>query len=270
MARSINTIRQEIITEKEKYSQLSSLNNNAPTSIWRLWVYVVAAIAFLEETLWDVFKVELTEIADRAIAGTREWYNYISLQFQLGDALIWDEDNLGITYETLDTSKQIINLASVREGALGVLQIKVAKQESGEIVPLTESEKTAFTAYIDKVKFAGTFISVISDEADLLKVDMRIFHDGITPLFDLKTSIKSAIDNYLINLPFDGVFRIISLLDAIQAIQGVVDIKVNSVEAKGVLSSYQTVDVSYVSYSGYMKIDPTFPLESVLQYEVVT
>ncbi len=269
MARSIETIKQEIVAEKNKYYQLSGLNNTATTSLWNLWAFVVASVLYLQETVWDLFKLDLQEIADRAIGGTPKWYEFIALQFQESDLLIWDENLSKFVYAVEDDSKKIVSKAAVREASGAVVQIKVAKEESGTLAPLSASQLTSFSSYMGQLKFAGTFLSIISADADSIKLDLKIFYNGIIALSELQEGVNTSVNNYLLNLPFDGVFRITSLVDAIQQVQGVEDVQVNSVEAKSTLSDYETVEVSYVSYSGYMQVDSAFPLNSVIQYEAI-
>lgn len=270
MARTLETIRAEIIQQKQFYPELNGLNSTSPTSMWLLWVYVVAFVIWTLEQLWDVHKAEVETIAARAIAGTPRWYAHMAQQYQQGYLLTWNPATLKYEYAVDDPVSRIVKFSAVRESAGGLVFVKAAKQTlAGAPEPLTAPEKVSFTAYMNEIKTAGTPLLIISEVADLLKLDLDVHYDGIIPIATLQADVETAITAYIEGLPFDGTFRKIKLVDAIQQVEGVIDVKLNTVDAKFSSFPYAPVDLSYISYAGHMKIDPAFPLSGAITYVAV-
>ncbi len=191
--------------------------------------------------------------------------------FQYGDALHWIDNKY--KYLTINIANQIIKRAAVIEAG-GQVRIKVAKLDLlGLPAPLSVAEVTAFKAYIGQIKFAGTKISVISREADLLKISFDVTHDPLVVngsgelIIDPSTKpVEKAINDYIQNLPFNGILNLTSLTDAIQKAEGVIDPVLNSAEGKYGALAYQTIVKNYNADAGHMKIDPAYPLSLTINY----
>lgn len=249
MARTISEIQQEIIIAKENSIELGSLNSASQTAIWRLWVYVVSVAHFALESLWDIFKVEVNELVASRRLGTPSWYVSIAKEFQLGDDLL--ETGL---YAVIDESKRIITRASFKEDDLeSVLTLKVAK---GDVSPvaLESEELSQFRTYIEELKFAGTKISVVSLNADLLRGSLTVYYDGILNANATLANIQEATRNYLKELPFDGTLLRNELIERIRDVPGVQDCEV--VNLRGVQGSVSyTIPRLYESQAGYIELD---------------
>ena len=103
----------------------------------------------------------------------------------------------------------------------------------------------------------------------MLRYNANIEYDPIIPLSDFRAQVEDAINTFLKNLPPDGILRLVELEDAIQAVQGFIDIQRGNVEATvayTITPNYQPVAVNYNTVAGYIKIDPDFPLSSTLTY----
>ena len=74
MARSIDTIYNLIIAEKETKAELSGLTTESATSVFRLWAWITAAVIFTLEALFDLFKTELETLLLTLKPGTLPWY----------------------------------------------------------------------------------------------------------------------------------------------------------------------------------------------------
>src|SRR5690606_37796732 len=100
----------------------------------------------------------------------------------------------------------------------GQVVIKIAKLSGTTPVPLSAGELSAFDAYINQVKFAGTNILTISRTADLLKIYYDITYDPLvlTPSGESINTpgvypVEAAINNYISNLPFNGILNLTKL-----------------------------------------------------------
>lgn len=278
MARELQEIYQAIVDEKDNQTSLqglapqadslddfkNDLNSSSKVAKWRLFAYLVALAIWTLEVLWDMFKKEIQEIVDKSPAGTSQWYQDQVFDYQEGYALTYINDKY--QYTTIDEAAKIVKLCAVIERNDGVLLIKVAKLSANNPVPLTTVEYNALQGYLQKIKFAGTPIALISDVADLLKIVGEVFYDPLFPLPTLKTNVEQAVTNYIKNLPFNGVFKVNSLIDAVQEVQGVTDFVPSAVEAKYGALPYTNVTRTYIANAGYLGIDSAFPLSSALTY----
>lgn len=265
MARSLIEIQNSILAQKDAYPELAVLNNSSPTSIWRLWVYIVSYAVWLHETFWDVHKKEVSEIAARAIPGTPPWYRYQCLQYQDGYLLTWNEESLKYEYTAIDEDAKIVKYASIREQQ-GIVGVKVAKAAAGIPEPLSVPELASFSAYMNKIKFAGTFLNIVSEAADKLKVYADIHYNATLPEATIQSQVEAAINAYIRELPFDGRFQIIRLVDKIQSVEGVEDVEMGTVSAAFGVNPYVDISLDYFPYAGYLEIDGTFPLSSTLNF----
>lgn len=239
--------------------------SNSLTAIWQGFKNVVARAIQTLELLWDIYIQELDKRAAEAIPGNERWYADRSLEFQYGDPLIVVDGKL--TYATIDESKRIVKYVAVPP-TNGIVVIKVAKDSAGEFVKLDPTtELLAFRAYINELKFAGTKTQIVSTDADLVWLQMKVYYSGLLLLDDVKTAVEAAINGYLKGIYFNGKFNVNLLRDAIEKAAGVnaggVDIQ--SVQIKPSTGSFASVTLDYTPVSGYYKIDPAHPINNSAQ-----
>lgn len=282
MARTIQQIYDSIITAKESSSTLagltptpetytnflSQLSSSSKVAIWRLFAYIVAASIYTTEILWDIFKVQLEDIAAQAEAGTVRWYQERTLDFQYGDTLIYA--NGKYNYVVINELLKVVKRCAVVERPDGIVFIKTAKLDTGGLpIPLDAPELVALTSYLQQIKFAGTFVSVNSFAADTLKLYYTIYYKAEIPLATMQAAVYAAVPNFISNLPFNGAFNINRMTDALQSVNGVVDPKFDSAAATYGALPYLAFDREYLSNAGYLEIDALFPLSSTFTFIAV-
>lgn len=284
MARSIAEIYNEMITEKESSAALdallpadetyenllANLTSASKVAAWRLLFFIVAVSIWIHETLFDNFRDEIEARAAELYVGVPLWYRDQCYKFQYGDELVWDGLKYG--YAEIDEEALIIERAAVIEVGSQV-RIKVAKLEADLPAPLTTDELEAFELYMNSIKVAGTNIAVISRDADLLKVAYTVYYDPLVMNSDGELisddtikPVEIAINNYIQELPFDGVLNLTKLTDQVQAAEGVIDPLLTTAEAKYGLLEYEAIAREYNADAGHMKIDPLFPLSTQITY----
>lgn len=280
MSRSIKEIFDEIIVEKETFSSLdgleppvipdpsqtflTELTSTSKVAIWQLKFWIQAVAIFIHEGLFDVFKSDVETRALEIIPATTRFYVIEALKFQLGDELVFTDGTFKFADSTSAAAlaKQIVTQASARD-INEVVTLKIAKDDgSGGLEKLSTTEKTAFEAYLNKIKIAGIKTIVISDDPDLLKVAYTIEFDPLvmkedgTLIEDGSSPVQEAIDAYIEGLPFDSTFRVQDLTDAIQLARGVVNTVADVVEAKFALLDFEdilavTTEI-YLPNAGYL------------------
>lgn len=277
MARSINEIQEAILQQKSATTSLSALEvlttseqNTLPNltstskvAIWRLWVYICAVSAWTVEKIFDTFRVEVEETIALNQIGTASWYRTKLLQFQLGFPLtdFGTYDNTNVLQADVLASR-IVKQCAVEEIG-GRLKIKVATEVSNELAPLEPAQLSAFTAYAEKIKYAGTRLIMVSRIPDDLAVDFTIYYDPqILDAYGQRLDgtnnepVQTAVKNYLRNLEFNGEFINTKLTDTLQAVNGVKEPVKNSTSAKYGAFPYTEIDEYYIADAGYMKLDP--------------
>lgn len=276
MARTIEQIQTIILQRKDETPTLSSLEvltvseqntlenltSTSKVAIWRLWVYIVAFCVWTLENIFDQFKNEVNETIALNQIGTASWYRKKMLEFQLGFNLT----EMGI-YDNTDAiqsdvlASQIVKQAAI-EDIDGRLRVKVATVTAGELAPLSSVQLAAFTNYAEKIKYAGTRLTIISRDPDDFKVEYDIHYNPlildatgarIDGLND--TPVQSATKEFLTNLRFNGELSLTALTDYLQAVEGVEGPVLVSAEAKYGAFPYSDVNEYYIADAGYMKLD---------------
>lgn len=284
MARTIEQIYNEMVFEKESMATLNGLQPNTDSfqtflsdlttqskvATWRLMLYVVAVCAWSIEKLFDTHRAWIDQRELEIIPGTTYWYQQRALEYQHGDSLQFID---GVyKYPTVNPAAKIVTMCNGTELG-GATVLKVARKVSGETVALTAPQLAGFQAYIKKVKFAGAKILPVSRDADLLKIYYKVYYNPLVmnPDGSLVSNpsvfpVEDAINNYCVNLPFDGVFTVTALTDLIQQAAGVSNPVFQSAFAKYAANPYAQIQDYYNPNGGYLKVDPAFPLSTTIQY----
>lgn len=257
MARDITEIYDEIIATKNSRQELSGLNSTSNVSIYKLWAYVVSVAIYTHEVLWDLLQLELDENLNNRINGTPEWYGQKSLEYQDGDELVVDPVTYAAVYQPVIEGNRIITRASFSENLEdGVLKLnlKVAKGDVGALEPITDDELIRFTSYIEEIKFAGTAIDIVSLDANEVNFqNVTVYYDGTRPQDDVKSDIYSSMNQYLIDMPFDGLFYVQKFVDSIQSVESVTDVYIDS-DNGGIQIDFSEVKRVKELLAGYAKL----------------
>ncbi len=272
MARTIAEIQTDLTTTLVNEMASIEITINpatwSKTNLLRLITYVVAVCQWTIEQLQDIHKTEVNDLIAQKKPHSLRWYAEKAKAFQFGYNLAADEDfydNTGLPDDIIEVSKIVKYAAVVRQrrpNGRVFLRIKVATTNGANLSPLTEEQLKALREYFDRIADAGVDIEIDSLPADRLKLRLQIYYN---PLIlgangnrldgTEDTPVPNAIRNYLQNLPFNGLFVLAQLTDALQAVEGV--------EIPHLLECYTSygnlpltsVDVEYVPDSGYLAID---------------
>ncbi len=287
MSRTILEIYDSIITEKQQMSELTELQpaidssqnllndltSTSKVALWRLFIFLFAVGVWTHEQLFDAYKLEVDEKIKDAVTGNLRWYRLQCFLFQYGDSLSFINDRY--KYASINPITQIVKRASVSEVG-SQLRVKVAKLDGAGIPePLTGTELTAFNNYINQIKFAGTNIAIISSVADeiVIKYTITVNQQVISLTGESLISpgtypIVDVVNEYIQNLPFDGVLNFTKLTDEIQAIDGVIDPIFKIAEARyGALPFQPVVNNYYRPNAGHLKTSVADPISSTITYQ---
>lgn len=267
MARTIATIQAAIMTQISGDATLSTqLTSTSRVAIFRLVAYIVAVCTWTLETLFDLHVIEVNQTIANKNPHTAQWYASMAKEFQLGMDLQSDGtyDNTGLTDDQV-AATQIVSYAAVIEQVVSgriKLRIKVAMTDgNGDLAALGDVYLAAFSAYIARRKDAGVWIEISSGAADSLMLSLDYYYD---PLI-LNSSgqridgtdnapVPTQINNFLKSLPFNGIFSINALNDALQSIDGYKELKINYAMARYGAFPFASVNVTYTPDAGYLRI----------------
>lgn len=277
----------EINSEKVNYTELQGLqpniddsqkladdlNTSSKVGVWRLFVWIISTRISELQTLFQQHKNIVEKRSKELVLGNLQWYQKISKEFQFGYQLVWNANTLQYEYASEDISSRIVKLASANEGVNYKIIVKTAGLQGGTPIQLTSPQLTALNAYLNKRKFAGVKITAVSRPADLFKVDLKVYYDPLvlasdgSLLSDSSTfPVEESINNYLKNLPFDGVFSVTEMIDQLQMVDGVINPMFLNAAAKYGSFSYQPINDYYSANGGYLRVDINHPLSSSINY----
>jgi hypothetical protein len=263
MARAIADIKTSIVTAVASDSNLSALTSTSNVADWNLWAYIVAVAMWTIEKLFDAHVAEVQGILTTQKPHTLQWYATMAKAFQYGAALPADSDtydNTGLTADQVATM-QVVSYASATETGTGI-RIKAAALSGSSLAKLSDTQLTAFTAYMAKVKDAGIRLNVTSTDPDTFYSTLTIFYDPL--VLDASgqrldgtsnTPVQDAITTFLDNLPFNGVLIYNNYIAALQAVDGVVIAEVQDASANYGNLQQVSVDPQYLPDAGYLAID---------------
>jgi len=275
MARSIATIQDEMITTLQNDATLGpELTSKSKAARWRLWTYVFAYAASLLEKLWDTFRTEINNIISLLKPHSAKWYAQKALAYQHGFDLLPDDDqfdNTGYTEVQIEESK-VVKYAAVVEQENQYqrvfLRIKLARENAGDLAPLTTIQLDGVKEYFKRIKDAGVKLVIESLAADNIKMKWRIYYDPLILDSDgnridgiSSDVVKKAIKDYLKNLPFNGVYVLQYHIDALQAVEGVVIAEIDLCQTKYGLLPFTNVNTSVVPDAGYLRFADDADLE---------
>ena len=269
MARTVTEIHQSILDSIAADAILAPLlTSTSKTAIFRLLSYIFAYAAWSVEVILDSVLAEIKGIIATMKPHRPRWYAQKCRDFQYGYALDIDSDeydNTGITDDLIAASK-IIKYVAVIDQERGIL-IKVATGVD-EITPLNTAQKNAFTEYIKRIKDAGVKVTINSLPADKLKCSLKLYYDPLVLKSDGSRvdgsdgePVQTALKNYLKNLPFNGLFVIEYLVDALQKVDGVeIPHIVNAFSSYG-SSPFVLIESQVLPDSGYLRFENDSDLE---------
>lgn len=252
MARSIQEIQNAIIADKNARDELNGLDSPSNVAIWLTWTYIVAVAINLHEQIFDLFKSDVQDIASQAIPATGPWWfeQIKNFQYSATNPQNIVLVNLVPTYPTVDPDLRILTRVAINQTPNLVVNIKVAKEEPPVI--LDGLEYAALLDYVDTIKPAGIKTNVVNADADRLRLEIAIYYD---PSFGgtIQTDVFAALDNYMANLPFDGVVRPIDIADYLQQVNGFVNILVTSIKGRSAVTALVDaveIQLEYATFSG--------------------
>ena len=232
-------------------------------SIENTLCYIVAAAIWAHERLFDDLKTEITDLVAQKKPHSLRWYVDKVKQFRAGVPLADDSDEYadGMTDDEIEAS-QVVKFAAANESS-GMVYIKVATESNGTKSPLTAEQVEGLKEYIAEVKDAGVRVEVINQPACSLQLQLDIHYNPMVldgsgnNISTGENPVEAAIEAYIGNLPFNGEYRNSALVDALQAVDGVVIPELTAAAESYDGVTWTTINAKAQPYSGYYRYDAT-------------
>lgn len=204
----------------------SSFDSAFPAaSVENILLYVWAVAAWAVEQLLDLHRSEVGDLVESLIPHRPKWYRDKALAFIPGLPLDGDSDRYatdGMTDEELDGMRVVRHAVATESADTGLLTIKVAGERDGERVPLSPEHERLLGRYLSEVKDAGVRIAVVNMEPDTFSCEADVYYDPLLFPDNVRSACEEAVREYVANLPFDGEYSNMALVDCLQRVDGVV------------------------------------------------
>lgn len=265
--RSITDIKREITEEfmkNETAAKLYGFEVGASfgsvfsvVSVESVLMYVFAVCAWSIERLMTEHRSDVESMIDSMKPHRPKWYRDKVLLFMAGKSLDGNSDEYdltGMSESEIEMLRVVKHAVAVESEDASVLTIKVAGEVGGERQPLSEDDERQLRAYISEIKDAGVRVELVNKGADRFYCEVDIYYDALQDSDEVATACKAKIKDYIENLPFNGEYTNMALVDSLQGVEGV---KVAELKTSAVILSEESrltaIDARATASAGYFK-----------------
>lgn len=226
-------------------------------SIENLMLYVVAVGIYTIEALLHEHKNDVDAQIELMSVHRPKWYRDKVLAFMKGKVLVPDTDiydTTGMSEGDIEQAKVVKYAAATESRDTSLLTIKVAGYNNKDLAPLDNETEEQLKAYLQEIKDAGVRVALVNQEADKYNCTIDIYYDAMLVATEVENEVRKTIDRYVGNLPFNGMYTNMELIDEVQRVNGVkiAEMKYCSVMVAGETTE-TVIDARHTPVAGYMK-----------------
>ena len=136
-----------------------------------------------------------------------------------------------------------------------LLTIKVAGEKDGKRCRLDAETEAQLAAYIAEIKDAGVRTALVNIDPDRFNCEADVYYDPMLVAETVESACREAVRNYIENLPFNGEYTNMALVDALQTLDGVriVEFRGATTVAAGE-EVLVTIDARCIPAAGYFEM----------------
>ncbi len=193
-------------------------------SVESLLFYIVACATWVLENLFDRHKKDVEERIEAIMPHRPKWYRDKVLGFMKDKTLVTDTDHYdteGMSDGDIEAAHVVKYAAATENADASILTIKVAGEADGVRQPLDADTEIQLLAYIGEIKDAGVRINLVNQPADIFNCEVDVYYDAMLLPETVETQCRDTIRDYIENLPFNGEYTNMALVDELQKIEGV-------------------------------------------------
>lgn len=234
MARTISEIKSDMAAELMRNEQAARMYGFevgsrfgdvfGAASVENILLYVWAVCAWAVETLVERHRAEVGDLLEEQVAHRPRWYRDRVLEFMAGKELEGDSDRYdteGMSEGEIEAARVVRHAVATESRDASLLTIKVAGERGGERQPLTAEQERELRVYIGEIKDAGVRVALVNMEADRFGCTVDVWYNGMLEPGAVQAACVAAIREYIENLPFNGEFTNMALVDRLQEVEGV-------------------------------------------------
>lgn len=234
MARSISEIKSEMTREfmrnesaAERYGFAPGAEFGevfGPASVESILMYVWAVCAWAVEQLVARHREEVAAELEEHVAHRPKWYRDRVLAFMADRALEPDSDRYateGMSAGEMAAARVVKHAVATESRDASVLTIKVAGETGGARAPLGAEHERQLRAYIGEIKDAGVRVALVNMAADTFDCSVDVYYNAMMQPGVVRGACEGAIREYIENLPFNGEYTNMALVDRLQGVDGV-------------------------------------------------
>lgn len=267
MARSINDIKEEVAREfmkNESAAERYGFSAGAPfsdhfgaASVENILLYVWAVCAWAVEQLVALHREEVTAEVEELMPHRPKWYRDKVLAFMEDRELVGDTDCYdltGLTDSEIASARVVKHVVATESKDASLLTIKVAGENGGKRQPLNATQEEKLRTYIGEIKDAGVRTALVNMEADTFNCTVDVYYNALLEPEHVKAGCEAAIQDYIENLPFNGEYTNMALIDVLQAVEGVkiAELKASTAQAANEQTP-TTINARLIPLAGYFK-----------------
>lgn len=257
ISETIAQIEKRLLTVLKATPPYNSINlSPSAVALFSNFMNTVATEIYTLQQLDNTFETEIENDVKGVTSPTNAWWQKQILLFQysatVAQVVQMDVVNFAPFYSLVSAALRIITNCSVNTLTNSIVQIKVTK--SGAV--LSGPEAIALESYVQTISPAGIEHAIINELPDYLFLNAEVFYNGQYASV-IQANVIAALNNYLANIPFDGIVKVSALEDAIQSVAGVTDVTISEAAAMRyatyIASGYAARNIftkQYQSYSG--------------------
>lgn len=267
MARSVSDIKTEITAAFMNNENAAALYRFEPgssfsdyfgaVSVENIFLYVWAVCAWTIEQLTGLHRREVNQLLTSLTPHRPKWYRDKVLAFMADTLLMPDSDEYdtsGMNQSEIDGRRIVKHAVAVESKDASLLIIKVAGETSGKREPIGSEHELQLKAYISEIKDAGVRVSLVNMEADTFNCTIDIYYNALLSPESVHAGCEDAILDYIENLPFNGEYTNMALIDRIQEVEGVEIAELKGCEAKAANeNTVSAINARLTPVAGYFK-----------------
>ena len=224
-------------------------------SVESLLFYIVACATWVLENLFARHKKDVEERIEAIMPHRPKWYRDKVLGFMKDKTLVTDTDHYdteGMSDGDIEVARVVKYAAATENPDASILTIKVAGEAGGVRQPLDAETEIQLLAYIGEVKDAGVRINLVNQPSDIFNCEVDVYYDAMLLPETVETQCRDTIRDYIENLPFNGEYTNMALVDELQKIEGVriVEMSGATTEVSGE-STPTEINARFIPAAGY-------------------
>lgn len=210
------------------------------------------------QQLIDSHTSEVSALVYNQKAHTARWYQSLALAFMQDKQLIEGTDKYdtaGMTEAEIEDAKTVKYCAVLTSTYSTEVVIKIAGITNGAKDTIGDAALVQFKEYLRQTKDAGVRLRVVNEKAEVLDFEADIYYDPILYPDHVQSACLAAAQAYINNLPFNGQYSNMALVDAMQAVAGAKTVQHQWSLARNYAGEeIQYIDAVYTPYSGYFNL----------------